>query len=100
MAGIFSLAWKILRGAEVASRKMVTVGAGCDQPTSGKNRIKKKEQTTPKALESFIIRGPFAETKSILLDRISNSSSRRVRPYRDGHTETVIQRRSYLDDHT
>jgi hypothetical protein len=59
LAGIFSLAWKILRGAEVASTKSVTVGGVADQPQTEKKRMKKKEQTTPKILESFILGAPI-----------------------------------------
>jgi hypothetical protein len=48
------LAWKILRGAEVASTKMVTVGGVADQPGRAKKNMKIERPTTPKILESFI----------------------------------------------
>jgi len=48
-AGIFSLAWKILRGAEVASTKMDTVGGVDDQLEREK---RKRTQITPKNPES------------------------------------------------
>ncbi len=54
--GIFSLAWKILRGVEVASTKRVMVGGAADQLAIEKNRT----QTTPKILESFIMKGPHS----------------------------------------
>jgi hypothetical protein len=47
---MLSLAWKTLRGAELASTKMVTVGGAADQPQIEKNKV----QATPKLLESFI----------------------------------------------
>jgi len=59
MAGIFSLAWKIFRGAEVASRKMVTVGGVADKLESEEKRMKKKRLTTPKILESCIFMAPM-----------------------------------------
>lgn len=56
MAGIFSEAWKILRGAEVASTEMVTVGA-----VAAKLEIeKRKRQRILKILESFIRAGPLS----------------------------------------
>jgi len=51
LAGIFSRAWNILRGAELASTKMVTVGAVADQL----KRENRERQTTPKIFESFIL---------------------------------------------
>src|SRR6266478_1203910 len=64
LAGIFSLAWKILRGAEVASTNSVTVDDAADQPGSEKNR-RKKEQTTLKILESFILGAPIVSMTSV-----------------------------------
>lgn len=56
MAGIFSLAWKILRGAEVASTDRAMVEELADQ---AETTNKTERQTTPKILESFIFKPPF-----------------------------------------
>jgi hypothetical protein len=49
VAGILSLAWKILRGAEVASTQMNTVGGVADQAESAK-----RKQTAPRIFDNFI----------------------------------------------
>jgi len=67
LAGIFSLAWKIFRGAELASTKMVTVGGVADQLGREKEKIKTKiKPTTLKMLESFMLGAPivFDENES------------------------------------
>jgi hypothetical protein len=50
VAGILSLAWKILREAEVASTEIVTVGGVADHEKSEKKRA----QITTRNLDSFI----------------------------------------------
>jgi hypothetical protein len=51
-----------LRGAEVASTEMVTVGAAADQP--GREKIKTKlKPTTLKVLESFMLGAPIVSMK-------------------------------------
>ena len=62
MVGIFNFAWKILRGADVASTKMVTVGDVADQLESEKSA---RRQTTPKILESFIFEAPIMAMNGI-----------------------------------
>src|SRR5580692_5127161 len=72
LAGILSLAWKILRGAEVASTEMAMVVGVADQLHSEKE--KKRTQITPRNLESFIfIRPPWYRRGSHC--RILDSSS-------------------------
>jgi hypothetical protein len=56
-----------LRGAEVASTKMVTVGAVADQLEREKKR---ERQTTPRIFESFIFRAPIRS-----MNRVNESSS-------------------------
>ena len=58
LAGIFNEAWKILRGAVVASTARVTVGAvaGVAAAQAGIDKI--ATQTAPNVLESFILSGP------------------------------------------
>ena len=51
MAGIFRVAWKILRGAVVASTAIVTVGVAAKADA---DRI--AAQTAPRILERFIVR--------------------------------------------
>ncbi len=53
------MAWKILRGAELASTKMATVGGVAAELESEMERVKKERQTTPKILESFIFEAPW-----------------------------------------
>src|SRR5437660_3166385 len=53
LAGMFRVAWKILRGAVVASSASVTVGAVAHHAELAKTAT----QTAPKVLESFILSG-------------------------------------------
>src|SRR6202043_1585656 len=66
VAGIFSLPWKIFRGADVASTKIVTAGGAADQLEIEKNKMKNGRQTTPKILESFIFMAPMVREKLFL----------------------------------
>jgi hypothetical protein len=54
VAGIFNEAWKILRGADVASTEIVTLGGVAATLIS-----EKRKKRTPKSLETFIGTGPL-----------------------------------------
>lgn len=63
VAGILRVAWKILRGAEVASTEMVTVGAVAHQLEIDQIA----NETTPKSLANFMEGLPCAREKSALI---------------------------------
>jgi len=74
---------------EVASTKRATVGGVADQLATEKKRT----QTTPKILESFIIKGPrlFDEPDRIARCRILDSSREWEKRYRSGRTRVDVQ---------
>ena len=58
LAGILSFAWKILRGAEVASTEMATVGGVADKLKSEKRKIER--QITPRILRVSFYKAPMS----------------------------------------
>lgn len=81
LLGILSFAWKIFRGAEVASTEMFTVGPDADHPGTIKTN---RTQTTPKSLESLILFGPHMDYSERIRDRRTlNYSSGREPQYRE-----------------
>src|SRR5580765_6420247 len=91
-----NVAWKILRGAVVASTEIVTLGAVAAYPVTDVKRT----QNTPRIFENFILARPSICCELILRRRNFNYSSRRMRRYRGRWVWFGCVRENFLTSHT
>jgi len=78
-----SVAWKILRGALVASTEMVTFGVAADQPQA----VMSVTQKIPKTLERFMLLGPSCGR--MFAKKIDNLNAVKLKTISAGEQERI-----------